>query len=587
MTHAILLISSYGIDYLNHFIEQFKDCSNYDIYIHIDNKTYQEYQTISNPNIKFIGHLYDSPRYSKNMVLVMFKLLQLSQKNNYDYYHFFSDHCYFIQTPTVFFDKLNNAQNKSFLTYYLSNNFYNDKQLYKSTQWISLHQNIVNQLINYEDLINQYLIAYDDKNLIINDGALDEIVIQNIIFDKILNYDFTLIENNSLRYIYFEFTDSAKILTINEIHKHDLTYIYNNFYILRKIDYNNINSINFLESVKQYNNQKQYSCFKYNEYCNIWCAYHSNTFLEQYNLINTNNLTLFNTNKTDLEEININYLSSNLSEFVMYYYIWKNQLKSKYIGICHYRRHFNYIDFDNINNQSIQIFKSIDLINENYLDRLLNTGFNTYIVYSFINYLQTTKNINIDNYIINNTKIAQYSTFICTWDVFNDICETIFGFLDKLIPNWKVPNKLCEFTDDMFTLYKYIAKKNNFTDIWNCIAIRYIAWWQQDKPEIIQYRFSSIMLELLLGIYINIQYNTFITNYQYNLIIELKDIKNIDKVYNFYKKNIKSGFKNIYLIYNDDDLWIDSYQYQQLLVIKSINDINNTFPNIWITNLFD
>lgn len=581
MKHAILLISSYGIEYLNHFIEQFNDCSDYDFYIHIDNKTYKEYQDINNPNIKFIDHLYNCPRYSKNLVLIMFKLLQLSQKNNYDYYHFFSDHCYFIQSSNVFFEKLNNSNNKSYLTYYLSNNFYNDKQLYKSTQWMSLHKNIVNQLINYESLINKYLNAYDNKQIIINDGALDEIIIQNIIFENILQNDFSTIENNSYRYMDFEFGDSTKVLTFNEIHKYNLEYIYNNFYILRKIDYNNPNSIKFLETVQNYNNQKEFDNLKYNEYCNLWCAYHTNQFLDQYNLHNTNNFTLYNTNNIDLTQNNINYLSKNLGEFVMYYYIWKNQLKSNYIGLCHYRRHFNYINFDLIDNNTIQVFKNTNTDNKNYIQYLINNGFNTYIIYSFIQYLKDKKNIDINKFSLDYQNLTLYSSIICTWEIFNDICEVLFGFLNTIIINWKDQDILYNFTNNMYQLYKDIVKYYSLDNIWDCNSIRYITWWETEKQDIIQYRFLAIMFEFLLGIYININYNTFYDDHQYNLIVQLDNIDNIDKIYTFYKKNLKYGFANMYILYNGD-LWINSYEYQQLYHIKSIHEIKNAFKNKWI-----
>ena len=39
MKHAILLLSSYGINYLNNFLSQFNNDKRFDIYIHIDGNT--------------------------------------------------------------------------------------------------------------------------------------------------------------------------------------------------------------------------------------------------------------------------------------------------------------------------------------------------------------------------------------------------------------------------------------------------------------------------------------------------------------------------------------------------------------------
>ena len=45
MKHAILLLSSYGIDYLNHFLKQFNNDNRFDIYINIDGKTKKDLDT--------------------------------------------------------------------------------------------------------------------------------------------------------------------------------------------------------------------------------------------------------------------------------------------------------------------------------------------------------------------------------------------------------------------------------------------------------------------------------------------------------------------------------------------------------------
>ena len=72
----------------------------------------------------------------------------------------------------------------------------------------------------------------------------------------------------------------------------------------------------------------------------MWCTYHNPQILIDYNLQETENFKLFNTDDFTLKEDNINYLHDYLGELTTYYYVWKNQLKSDYVGFCQYRRHW-------------------------------------------------------------------------------------------------------------------------------------------------------------------------------------------------------------------------------------------------------
>ena len=82
----------------------------------------------------------------------------------------------------------------------------------------------------------------------------------------------------------------------------------------------------------------------------LWCTYHNNNIPKEYNLYETDNFKLFNDDDYSLTEDNINYLHDYLGDIVTYYYVWKNNKKSYIIGFCHYRRHFNTINYEQILN---------------------------------------------------------------------------------------------------------------------------------------------------------------------------------------------------------------------------------------------
>ena len=102
MKHAILLLSSYGVDYLNNFLYQFKNDTRFDIYIHLEGKSLFDFkngETIINSNIKYCNNIHQSKRFSIGMVDAMYDIMSIANsKYNYDFYHFFSESCYLVKS---------------------------------------------------------------------------------------------------------------------------------------------------------------------------------------------------------------------------------------------------------------------------------------------------------------------------------------------------------------------------------------------------------------------------------------------------------------------------------------------------------
>lgn len=70
----------------------------------------------------------------------------------------------------------------------------------------------------------------------------------------------------------------------------------------------------------------------------IWVSYYKDEQAAEYDLHDDDTHRIFGVHK-DAEGKNINHMHTVFSEMVMMWYIWKNNIKSSYIGISQYRRH--------------------------------------------------------------------------------------------------------------------------------------------------------------------------------------------------------------------------------------------------------
>ena len=260
--HAILLLSSYGIDYLNSFLSQFKNDKRFDIFIHLDGKTKNDIDNgrkIIKSNIKYRKHLYKSKRFSFEMVKVMYLLLSESnKKDTYKYYHFFSESCYLVKSLDEFYNFFNGSN--SYFSFHKDKfSIYHNKSniLYKGSQWMSLHKAIVKEVLKRKNLFSQYEDEINNGRLIIyaRDGAFDEHIIHNIIISDICNgnpkkYN---IKNKCIRYIRWHNCSKEhcpNYLNIDNVNEKEISSIKNNFLIIRKINYKDSKSRELLKKIR-------------------------------------------------------------------------------------------------------------------------------------------------------------------------------------------------------------------------------------------------------------------------------------------------------------------------------------------------
>lgn len=274
MRHAILCLASYGRDSLKAWLMQFPTDSDICFYIHIDHTCVDDRITLSelqeiNPNVMVVEHHYESRRFSFAMVDAMVWLLQTAYNGGqYDYFHFMSESCWLIKPMWMFKQRFEQANDKSFMFYQSPKNFrfYSPicRPLYKTSQWMSLHRNLVADLLSKEhlDKIELYRKLIKQRQCRIFYGAWDEVILQTIIRRDICHDNTqeiaSRIINDSLRYInWFHAHGRPRILTLSDCkspeYKYDQQAI-NNALIVRKIDYKNDDSIAFVhDQLNKYN----------------------------------------------------------------------------------------------------------------------------------------------------------------------------------------------------------------------------------------------------------------------------------------------------------------------------------------------
>lgn len=165
---------------------------------------------------------------------------------------------------------------------------------------------------------------------------------------------------------------------------------------------------------------------KYMKYLTIWMTYHDDQLLTEYNLKETDTISLFKGNDTSVKGENINHLNKFYSELTTMYFVWKNRKESQLVGFCHYRRSFNdYFEIDEGQCQVLTITYGCNVfqqykISHNFLD--------LYDAVEFLNKQYGNDN-KYSKYLLNGKVLIPCCCFIMHYSDFEKLCEWLFPIL--------------------------------------------------------------------------------------------------------------------------------------------------------------
>lgn len=158
----------------------------------------------------------------------------------------------------------------------------------------------------------------------------------------------------------------------------------------------------------------------------LWLTYHDDKQIEEFHLKEDEYIRLYKGNDVNVIGDNINYLNRFYSEVGTFYYVWKNNLRTDFVGFCHYRRMLPSVyEVDNGECMVWAINRNSPVFNHyksahNYQD--------LYDVVDILNEQYGTNN-RYSQYLLNGNVFIPCCCFIMQWNDFEKLCEWLFPIL--------------------------------------------------------------------------------------------------------------------------------------------------------------
>ena len=198
----------------------------------------------------------------------------------------------------------------------------------------------------------------------------------------------------------------------------------------------------------------------------FWITYHDDKQIKEYGLKESDIFKLYKGNNENVDGDNINYLNKFYSEIGTFYYVWKNNLKSRIIGFGHYRRLFPQIcDVEKGQCQVLSINYNNSVFNHykfahNYQD-----------MYDAIDILNEKygKNNKYSKYLLEGKVFIPYCCFIMNYTDFEKLCNWLF----PIIFAWDKKNGLNMNPDKYLEKAKRDFRYDNVD--YQCRAVGFLA----------------------------------------------------------------------------------------------------------------
>lgn len=198
----------------------------------------------------------------------------------------------------------------------------------------------------------------------------------------------------------------------------------------------------------------------------IWITYHDDQQVAEYHLEEDNTFRLFKGNDLTVEGEHINHLNRFYAETTTMYWVWKNQIKSKIIGFCHYRRKFE--ELLNIEPGQCQVYA----INRSHSVFTAYKAWHNYQdMYDIIEILNEKygKGNKYSEYLLKGQTFIPYSCFVMYYQDFEKLCDFLFPVLFE----WDKKNGLNMQAE------RYLEKKNKDFRLdesdYQCRAVAFLA----------------------------------------------------------------------------------------------------------------
>ena len=185
----------------------------------------------------------------------------------------------------------------------------------------------------------------------------------------------------------------------------------------------------------------------------MWLTYHKEEQLHQYDLKEDGMTRLFKGYDISVEGENINHLNRFYSEMTTMYWVWKNEMRSQYVGFCHYRRRFtHFMELEAGECQVMEIVTFPYSVCQHY-----KNAHNYNDLYDIVEILDDKygSGNKYSDYLLNSQAFIPFCSFIMHYDDFKSLCEFFFPVLFEYDRRHGLNMDACKYMEKAQSDFRY------------------------------------------------------------------------------------------------------------------------------------